>query len=109
MYHQQHWTQTQLSCGRGLLRAGASLPPNGRLQESHEQTQGVGRASLCRGQRLARDETLSLAAAVASQLPSPGDCHRTESQTVAPKTRMGTASLSSSGGLCWTSSRLGGG
>jgi len=97
MYFQRPGSATAPFVLRRLLGTCEGVSPVLRLSESHEQAQGLGRTAVCRGQRLAWDAAVSLAAALESQLWSARDGYRTESETLASATRVETASISRRG------------
>ncbi len=68
MYFQRPGSATAPFVLRRLLGTCEGVSPVLRLSESHEQAQGLGRTAVCRGQRLAWDAAVSLAAALESQL-----------------------------------------
>ena len=86
--------------GEEYLRAGSYLSADARLPESSRQTQSVGGAAVCRGQRLAWLASLPLATALACQLRSPTHRDWTKSQATPQETGVGTPPVPSGGPLC---------
>jgi hypothetical protein len=70
------------------------------VQEGLTQAQCLGRAVICKGQTVAWDATLSLAASLARELRGLDASGWAKSQTAAQQTGLGTASVPSRGPLC---------